>query len=463
VSNWEHGSRDYGAAAHPTPQPYDAGPGEDDGSFEPVTYDQTDYRDLDAYLVHGGHLPDAWAEPGASRDDPGAWAGPAPRREGASRLRRLPAGARWRLAALTAVAAATLGVAVVIATGSTGPSLSPTAPPSSAPGGAALPGGPVSASSSAAARGAGPSPGPSRRAGLAAPAAGAPAALTPPITATRARQVVTGYTAANNAANAQASRPALAAVETGSSLAIDSGIYQGQRAGGSAPYPAYGPVAASYFIPLEQPAAYPHWFAVHVRNAFLSGSGKFINAEYLIFTQASPGAPWLEAMEPYIVNPRAEPAIALDANGFAAAVTPAGADLALPPSAASRITAGAFDHGGQPANPRNLAAGRKAAALRKQLPPGATFRISHSATTDPVFGLRTTSGGALLFYDIGATLAMRAPTGATLRLSVPGFVSPEHRAASVRLAFSEQLAVFDPAKGHGTAEPIVADYSGITG
>jgi hypothetical protein len=57
-----------------------------------------------------------------------------------------------------------------------------------------------------------------------------------------------------------------------------------------------------------------------------------------------------------------------------------------------------------------------------------------------------------------------APAGSTLsNLNVPGFISPGGQATSVTLDFLEQFATYDPARGHGTRMPIVADYSGITG
>jgi len=102
--------------------------------------------------------------------------------------------------------------------------------------------------------------------------------------------------------------------------------------------------------------------------------------------------------------------------------------------------------------------------VRPQVPAGTTTAIRHAGTSGPVVGLRTADGGALLFYDIGATLTVTAPAGSTLsRLNVPGFVAPGGQATSVTLDFLEQFATYDPARGHGTGLPIVADYSGITG
>jgi hypothetical protein len=524
VSNWDNDT-----APNPVQPVYGADDlSDDDGSWlDPVSYDQTEYQDLDAYLAHDGQPGPDWApEPTGSLDDttvdgtsldglslggpslegtaaggaPGddyagydeyaylgsyqapadfpdgeAWPGqpqpeerwtpPAAAPDEASRpygqprqqsARRRP---RWVTAGITAVVAAALGAGVIIVTHSRNSSLPSSALPlgTTSPGGGApvliRPSAPASAGTAA----------PGGTGGAAAGATG-PGALAAPLTQPQAQQVLTAYTTANNTANAQASQSVLATVETGSSLAIDSGSYQRAKAAGSAAYPAFSPVRATYFIPLESPAAYPHWFAVHVKNAFLSAPGKVINGEYLVFTQASPGAPWLERLEPFVVNPGAEPAIALDANGYATAVTPNDANLVLSPAAASGATATAFDSGGQPATPGTLAAGQEEEAVRPQVPAGTTTAIRHAGTSGPVVGLRTADGGALLFYDIGATLTVTAPAGSTLsRLNVPGFVAPGGQATSVTLDFLEQFATYDPARGHGTGLPIVADYSGITG
>jgi hypothetical protein len=284
-----------------------------------------------------------------------------------------------------------------------------------------------------------------------------------PLTPSQAQQVLAAYTTANNSANAQASQTLLATVEGGSSLAIDSGIYDAQRAAHAAGYPAYSPAAASYYIPLESAAAYPHWFAVRVSNSLLSAPGKVTQMEYLVFTQAAAGAPWLDSMEPFTLPSVTAPSVALDASGHATAVSAAGTSLALPAATAGVATATALDSGaGQPASPGNLAEASELASLRQTVPSHPSITSSHSATTDPVFGLRTTDGGALLFYDVAARLTVTAAPGGTLHLNIPGFVSPANPASQVTLQYLDQLAVSDPPAGGGMPVQVIADYSGLT-
>jgi hypothetical protein len=254
-----------------------------------------------------------------------------------------------------------------------------------------------------------------------------------------------------------------ATVEGDSSLAIDAGIYRKKRANGSSGYPAFTAMAASYYIPLE-PAAYPHWFVAGVKNAFMSDPGRPISTEYLVFTQSAPGAPWLDVLEPYIPNSATQPAIARDASGYAAAVTPGDAGLAVSLAAASGSIADALDSGtGHPASPGNLADAKDLQSFRASLPVGTNLTNQHAAAAGPIFGLRLTGGGALLFCAVTARLTVTAPVGRTVALNVPGFFSPGSPVTHAVIDYQEQFAVVDPARGHGPLGPVVADYSGITG
>jgi hypothetical protein len=510
VSNWDN---------DPAPSPYyDAAPDDDDDTwFHPVTYDQTVYPDaepglaleeeylalddetipdlppyrspgpgpgrdpgqepLDDYAGYDDFQPmPAWQDETAWQDEPAwrpeaAWQErpvpdePWPPRFSRVPRRRIAAGGRppWRVAGVMAAAAAAIGFGVVIVTGRVNHSL----PSSALPAGTIAPGAPTPGTvAPGTAMPAAPSA--SGTMGL-QPSATQPLALQPPITQAQAQQVLATYTSTNNMANAQASQAQLATVETGSSLAIDGGIDQVKSASGSAPYPAYGPAHASYYIPLESPG-YPRWFAVQVQNALASAPGQVINSEYLVFTQGTPGAPWKDAIEPFILPGATPPQVAIDANGYATVVTANDAGLALSPATAGEATATALDNGaGEPAILGNLADQQALAALRREFPATSSETDRHSAATEPVFGLRTVNGGALLFYDVAAQVTVTAQAGGTLPLNVPGFLSPGNPVAQATLDYLEQFAAYDPpADGtgqgaQGSAPSVVADYSGITG
>lgn len=529
----------------PLPEPAPPDASDDDIWFQPVSYDQTDYRDLDAYLAldaeagrppsphgtglgepafpdlvpgqapdhAGGPVPDhdasAWESPRATaaadapadRDAyasadpyayPGAYADPDPyayggvasaqpgrvadgspggRRPGpdgerpgrppwpSPGPRRRP---RWMAPAAAGLMAAAIGSgAVIVMTSSTSrpaaglPMFSPGArPASSAP--ALITPGTTTGTSRGASR--------ARPAGTpASPGSSAPAALAAPVTGARAQQVLSHYTTVNNTANGATSDSLIAGVETGSSLAIDQGIYHQERAAGSGGFPAFAPASARFYIPLEDPASYPHWFAVRVSNAPATDPAVVTSREYLVFTQSQPGGPWLEAIEPFIRKDKAPPPVALDGNGFAKAVRLSSSGLLLSPATASGATAAALNAGaGQPASPGNLAIDADRAALARRAP-SASVTARHSGTRTRVFALRTADGGALLFYDVAARLTLTAPAGATLKLTIPGYLSAAEGARTATLTYLEQFATYDPPRGGSSLLPVIADYSAITG
>jgi hypothetical protein len=277
-----------------------------------------------------------------------------------------------------------------------------------------------------------------------------------PLTMAQARQVLAAYTAANNAANARRSDTALATIETGSSYAVDAGIYRVQQAQNAAPFPAFAPRRAQYYIPRE--TAYPRWFAVQVTNAALAAPKRVFGAEYLLFTQAAPGAAWKNAVEPYLVAGATPPPVALGADGLATPVT-AATPLAVPQSQIAQVTASSLDGAGPLPNPGNLADLMDRGFWQRKLP--ASVTDSHTPSAGGVYGLRTAGGGALLFYTDAAELTLTAPAGEVMHLTVPGYYSPGQALTRAGIGYLEQFATYDPPPG-GSGLRVVADYSGIT-
>jgi len=366
-----------------------------------------------------------------------AWLGnaPDPGDPPAPGSHRKQAGRRWLIPAGVVAGAAGLGAVAVLVTGGH--------PSATGASGAASP----SATPSMAVR-VSKSPAPSALAG-------------PPLTQAQAQAVVAGYTTANNSANAQRSDAALAAVETGSSDAIDAGLYQEQEASGTAPYPAFSPVQATYYIPGGEPAGGPRWFVVQVANAFQSSPGTVTSDEYLLFTQSAAGGAWLNAIEPYLLAGTSAPQIAVGADGLASAVSPDAATVAVTPGQLPAATAASLDG---TTNPGNLA-DRADQKLWQGKVPGGTVTDAHTAAAGAdgqEFALRTTDGGALVFYTDAAEVTITPPAGSLLHLTVPGFYSPGQALSRAGVSYLEQFASYDPPAGRGSPH-IVADYSGITG
>ena len=88
---------------------------------------------------------------------------------------------------------------------------------------------------------------------------------------------------------------------------------------------------------------------------------------------------------------------------------------------------------------------------------------THSVAADPVFALKTTTGGALVFYTTAAQLTLTSPDGGTISaLSIPGYYSPSSSSglASATVGYVEQFATYIPAAGN-SGRDVVADISSI--
>ncbi|HEY1667854.1 MAG TPA: hypothetical protein VGG54_19385 [Trebonia sp.] len=423
-------------------------------------------RGADGRGSAGAVPPAGWTDwdLGLRGDDPADWAASSGTRRGGHRL---------LLLAGVVVAGAGVGAAAVLltsghpaASGNQGADGSVAR--SATPGGLAGTGsaGPRPAASASAGKG-------SAGTGSASAAPSAPAAG--PLTMAQAKGVLAAYTTVNNDANAQHSGTMLASVESGSSFAIDAGLYQEQQAAGTVPFPAFSPVQATYYLPRDEPAGGPRWFVVQVANAFDSNQGKVTSNEYLLFTQSAAGGGWQDTIEPYLLSGASAPRIAVGADGLATAAGPDAASVTVPPSQLPAATAASLDGTGAGGAGTGTATGAVAgpgnlADLADQKfwqgkVPGGTVTDTHTAATGAdgqEFALLTADGGALVFYTDAAQLTITPPAGTTLRVTIPGFYSPSQALSQAGVSYLEQFAAYDPPAGGG-APRVVADYSGITG
>ncbi len=279
--------------------------------------------------------------------------------------------------------------------------------------------------------------------------------------------MLAGYTTANNNANAQRSDTQLAAAETGSSFAIDAGLYVTQAAAGTAPYPAFGPVQATYYIPGNEPAGGPRWFVVQVANAFNSAPGKVTSNEYLLFTQSAAGT-WQDTIEPYLLSGAGNPQIQTGTDGLATAVSPDTATLKVTPSQLPADTAASLDGtaaAARIASPGNLA-DQAAQTLYQGKDTGGTVTDTHTpaaGTDGQQYALQTADGGALVFYTDAAHLTITPPAGSALHLAIPGLYTSQQSLTQAAVAYLEQFAAYDPPATAAATPRITADYSGITG
>jgi hypothetical protein len=411
-----------------------------------------------------GAAPAGWTgqDPGLPEEDLADWA------DGASRR----GGRRWLLPAGVAVVGAAVGAAAVLLTGGHAGAQGSlgTGGPAGPPGAAQAPprqGTPARGTPAQGTRAQGGSPAGTTQT---APAGTAPSAASAgPVTMTQAKSVLAAYTTVNNSANAQRSDTLLASVEAGSSYAIDAGLYRQQQAAGTAPYPAFGPVRATYYIPRDEPSGGPRWFVAQVANAFSSNPDKVTSNEYLLFTQSAPGGAWQDTIEPYLLPGAGAPRIALGADGLATAVSLDAASAAVAPSQLPAATAAALNGTGGGtgqaiADPGNLADRGDQRSWQGKIAGGTvTDTLAPAPGADgQEFALLTSDGGALVFYTDAAEVTITPPSGSTLHLDIPGFVSSSQALPRAGVSYLEQFAAYDPPAGGG-APRVVADYSGITG
>jgi hypothetical protein len=282
-----------------------------------------------------------------------------------------------------------------------------------------------------------------------------------------ARRVLAGWLAANNEANRQRSSRALARIKGGTSFEMDTGSYRWSGATDPVDH-RYRPITLtdlSFFIPAG--SGYPMWFAVRGDWTRLDRSRAGLDAAALVFTRASVAAPWLEVLEPDLLPGSSRIHIAWTPSGQAEQVTRAtAAGLSVPPSSIESLTARSLDGAG--AGPARLSVPGNLRDLSDEqywraghMPPGSVVSVTHTATGNPVFALRTAGGGAVLFYDLTASMTLTAPPGDSIRITVPGYYSPRQPVTSATLSYVDQFATYDPPQGSPSGPVVIASVSGI--
>ena len=293
------------------------------------------------------------------------------------------------------------------------------------------------------------------------------AAAAPPLTLAAAQAALADYTTVNNSANAEHSDSELAMVETGGSYAVDAGLYAIERADGQTPFPAFAPVAATYYIPRAEPAGGPRWFVARVANAFAANPKKVTSTEYLLFTQSAPGGSWQNAVEPYLLPGADAPGIAIGADGLATAVSVTATSLAAAPGQLAGLTAASLDGTGSGVSvpaPGDLPDRVEQKSWQTKFP-NAAVTDPHTPATGTVgqtFALLTTSGGALVFYSDSSELTITPPAGSKLHLTIPGLYSAAQALSSAGLTYLDQFAAYDPPLNAGRPT-VIGVYSGPTG
>ncbi|HYZ54512.1 MAG TPA: hypothetical protein VE733_13570 [Streptosporangiaceae bacterium] len=318
----------------------------------------------------------------------------------------------------------------------------------------------------------------------------APTAPPSVITKQQAQKVLSQYTAVNNRSNQLRNPSYLATYEAGSSYQLDAGSYRWTKSTDPA---NHNYSAASFLHPvfyIPQQLHYPAWFAVRAwqQDAKKPSSGPAGKYIYLIFTRSSAKAKWMQVFEPFALSGAKLPQVATDANGFAEPVTAADAQrLAITPGKLPSQDVNYLNYGfynqmmTQQLKLRGLKPKKSLAKpvrfasaqanlvdvqdqqfYHKTMPQGSTQNDLYATTSDPIYALRTTNGGALVFYDLTATVTLGAPYGGAMglmRIGFGGFLNGKEKPqASFQLNFGDQFAVYEP-PGKPARPTVVADNS----
>jgi hypothetical protein len=299
------------------------------------------------------------------------------------------------------------------------------------------------------------------------PGAGQP----PAISTADAENVVANYSQVNNKANAAYSDSLLGTIESGSSYTMDAGAYRfalGQSS--RAAYVPFDLTGTTYYIPRLPQGSYPRWFAVKGTYATVA-DGKNLGLAYLVFAQDSAGALWKDVIEPDILPGQTLPQIATDSSGYAQSVAPDATGLNVAPDKIGHVTAEWLD---QVASNKSDSVIKDEAGNLTDLQDEVFWRSgqggtpmnatdSHSAPPGQVFALKTTSGGALVFYATAAQLTLTPANGDAIGgLNIPGYYSPANSGGltSATVGYVEQFASYIPPAGNSDRD-VVADISSI--
>lgn len=270
---------------------------------------------------------------------------------------------------------------------------------------------------------------------------------TPALTAQQAAAVLQRYIQVKNRMQATAARNVdeslLATAEADPQLTMDLAAYRLYRTSGDGLRPLeYGRPA--FYIP--RLTDHPRWFAADVTSWTVRKSTRGSTERVrpvrhaMLFVQQTPQAPWLLAADPLPSGDASTSplgTIARDKEGYATAVRPDASGLAISPGRIGEAHAAVLTHGAQapPHHRRVLADGpattRAHNGLQRAIAQfrsfGITLTSSFAPHDVPVYALRTTDGGAVVWYALrqNESYIAREPGKLKVGGDLTGLVSPQ--------------------------------------
>ncbi|HZR53519.1 MAG TPA: hypothetical protein VFB06_28940 [Streptosporangiaceae bacterium] len=238
-------------------------------------------------------------------------------------------------------------------------------------------------------------------------AAGAPAQAETSahsVTIAQAQGVYQAYLASSDAAAQQGNATAGLADVADAAWEIAHGQYAALAAS-KIPVPRYQYGTPRFFVPAQN-GGYPRWFVVSVPRRQV-GAGAAVTT-LMAFSQTKPADNWTldgtTALEPG----QQLPAIAVDAVGYATALSTRDANPLLPPDVVGATQAAVVDDGPSSPAASLIASGpdttglyrAQSAVAASQSAGGLQYTWLMAGASFPVFALKLTDGGALVLYGM---------------------------------------------------------------
>ncbi|HEX2312996.1 MAG TPA: hypothetical protein VHJ17_04640 [Thermomonospora sp.] len=245
------------------------------------------------------------------------------------------------------------------------------------------------------------------------------------------------------------------------------------------PVPRYDYAEPTLYVPKLSDSTYPQWFVAVVERTVRPAVGEKPRkgdrrTAVMAFARRSPEVPWKLSVST-LLQPKAEvPKIAVDAQGYATALTTDETDLLIPPKVVPGIQAAIAEEGPESVPAQLMRPGPgttgyfhetrqiKKRAGKEHL----AYDVVFPAQLYPVFPLATEDGGALVLYALGrdaVTLAKGGRDRPPIPTDAAHLLDSLILGKELRITTMLQFAAYDPPKAKGKKPQPKAEVIAIDG
>ncbi|MEU3411069.1 hypothetical protein ABZ760_07340 [Streptomyces sp. NPDC006658] len=269
----------------------------------------------------------------------------------------------------------------------------------------------------------------------------------PAATRAEAARAVTAFTDAYNEADKTYDGSADAPYVTGALADIDSARLKAGHVNNPSGNPGHTPLALTDVrITIPEKAGWPRWFVADARGN-KGGDARWV----LVFTRDGLDERWQVAYLT-LVAPGTLPEFEKDEDGWAEAVPAGTGELAVRPDALSKTYAAYLKSGGKTFADGRFTSGLRADRRKEAEKPGLVRQFIDEPLTHGAYAplaLRTTDGGALVFFTTHHYEKRTAYTGATVPVpnkDVRALIKGEVKQSLTMESVANEV-VLDPAGG----------------